>query len=689
MRTFVAKVDLNGTFITFNKSALLASGLTEEEFQATNFVNAPWWTFDKQVHERMKENWRNVLTGQSVSYDERLKYGNGTIGTISFNLEPVCDNTGRILYVVAEGRDITAQKAAENELRKNQALLDETQSLAHVGSWEWDIVNDFIYWSDEIYKILEFDDRPKPLKFQDAYNYTHPDDRAKLQAIVEGIFKDASPFSYESRFTTPKGNIKTIAINGKITCDARGKPIRVIGVGHDITLIKRAEEKLRTAHHELEARVKERTSELEREIQERQKTEDSLKFFSEVGKLFNSSLELEKTLKNVVALAAQKLRNICIIDIWKDEKITTIAMDSDNETDLKQAQFIREKYPPKTDNKVFQYIMRTGSSILLSQVKTEFLEEVAQDKTHFEMLKTLGPTSAMLIPLKVRDQIFGIMTFSRHKVEPEFTREDLRFGEELAQRAAIAIDNATLYQQAQEAIRVRDEFLSIASHELKTPITSLKLQLQMGQRNKLVKENKTQDGLAISKLLNVSNKQVDRLTNLVEDLLDVSKIQRGKLDFVFEETDLNEVINEVLERLSGQLNQAQCHISFTPNPEAKGFWDRSRVDQIFVNLISNAIKYAPGDIKIAIEKSGLFIKVIVKDFGPGIEKSKQQAIFGRFARATSSRSISGLGLGLFIINEISKAHHGHVDLESDVGKGSTFTVTLPVDSRKANNAFLH
>ncbi len=230
-----------------------------------------------------------------------------------------------------------------------------------------------------------------------------------------------------------------------------------------------------------------------------------------------------------------------------------------------------------------------------------------------------------------------------------------------------------------KAIRSRDEFLSIASHELKTPITSLKMQLQLAQR-----EIKPEKGIVpplerLTKLLYIFNLQIDRLTSLVEGLLDVSRIQAGKLNLNIEPCNLSKLIKQVIERFNPQLIYAQCSIEFNIDEGVTGLWDQGRIEQVVSNLVSNAIKYAPGKpIRISLATRQDYAYFTIQDFGPGIEKEKQVKIFERFERAVSSQNISGLGLGLFISKQIIKAHGGLIDLWSESGKGSVFTVTIPI-----------
>ncbi len=233
------------------------------------------------------------------------------------------------------------------------------------------------------------------------------------------------------------------------------------------------------------------------------------------------------------------------------------------------------------------------------------------------------------------------------------------------------------------AVKMRDDFLSIASHELKTPITSLRLQLQIAKRG--IKKELTSFPPAEKLMgsIDTAINQVDRLITLVEDLLDVSRIRAGRLDFNLNESfHLAELADSVSGRFSEELEYAGCRLKIEIDPGLVVSWDRSRIDQVFANLISNAIKYAPkSEIEIKAKTAGQNIICSVQDFGPGIPKDRQGKMFERFERANASRNISGMGLGLFIVHQIVGGHMGAIELESDTGLGVKFIIQIPKEPK--------
>ncbi len=235
---------------------------------------------------------------------------------------------------------------------------------------------------------------------------------------------------------------------------------------------------------------------------------------------------------------------------------------------------------------------------------------------------------------------------------------------------------ASLYRKAQEEVRERDEFLSIASHELRTPITALQLQLQMLQRAVERKRQEWPEPMAAK--LDALERQTRRIALLVNELLDVSRMRLGRLELKLEDLDLGEVARETVGHLEEEGESCGSPITLDAHGPAPGRWDRLRIEQVLTNLLSNAMKFGQGKpISVDVASDGECVQLVVRDRGIGIAEDDRQRIFHRFERAVPSQHFGGLGLGLYIARQIVEAHGGRIDIDGAPGDGTSFRVSLP------------
>jgi hypothetical protein len=252
---------------------------------------------------------------------------------------------------------------------------------------------------------------------------------------------------------------------------------------------------------------------------------------------------------------------------------------------------------------------------------------------------------------------------------------------DISDRKQLKLDRARLLAEAEAAVRTRDEFLSIASHELRTPLAALHLQLQRLARNARRRAGAA-GAVELGKELDLVGscvRQSERLSHLLDDLLDLTRIRLGRLQLTLEDVDLGELARDVVERLGPTAARAGSTLELAcPEERVVGRWDRLRLDQVVTNLVSNAIKYGRGrPIAVRVRRAASAgAELDVEDGGLGVAPEMQERIFDRFERAHSGE-IAGLGLGLYIARQIVVAHGGHIRVKSALGEGSTFTVELP------------
>jgi signal transduction histidine kinase len=286
----------------------------------------------------------------------------------------------------------------------------------------------------------------------------------------------------------------------------------------------------------------------------------------------------------------------------------------------------------------------------------------------------------MVVALQARGRTLGAMWFASAE-RGRYGPDDLALGEELARRAASAIDNSRLYREAQDAVRSRDEFLSIAAHELRTPVTIIMGSAQFYER---ARARGTLDSDRLARALRTIDEASRRLAGLISDLLDVSRIRTGQLPLEREPTDLRVLVEAVVSRYADRPDLRHQIVVSGPEASCTVLVDAHRLDQVLTNLIDNAIKYSPDQHAVAVQiaPDGEGVAIDVRDSGIGLPAASVETIFQPFGRAPNAtrRQIPGLGLGLYICRTIVERHGGRIWAESaGEGSGTTMRLWLPYE----------
>jgi signal transduction histidine kinase len=421
------------------------------------------------------------------------------------------------------------------------------------------------------------------------------------------------------------------------------------------------------------------TPEMEKRAQEEQARREA-EFLANCSAVLASSLDVHATLQTLARLTIPHLADWCVIDIVREdgeiERVASAHADPAREPLLAELQHL---YPPRADSQQpAARVLRTGQPELLAEVDDEVIARHMVDDRHRGLLKSLELRSHLAVPLVAREKTLGVISLAFAASGRRHGPEALRVALDLASRAALAIDNAHLYQQARTAVRVREEFLSVAGHELRTPLTALQIHLDLAARaveRTPVDADRLHDP---RKRLNDVDRLLRRFGGLVDQLLDVSRFGSGRLVLDVEEVDLSTVAREVVERLKEEGARSRTPLSLSTAPTVIGRWDRARLDQVLSNLVSNALKYGAGrPVDLEVRADGDEAIAIVRDRGIGIAPESQARIFAKFERAAPERHYSGLGLGLWICREIVEAMDGRIEVASSLGNGAVFTVRLP------------
>ena len=395
------------------------------------------------------------------------------------------------------------------------------------------------------------------------------------------------------------------------------------------------------------------------DVDDQHRSEERARFLAEASSVLGASLDLREVLARVCALAVPTVADVCAVHLRREDGLSReVAVAPD---------LVERLASPGPEQ-----LERLGVAEVLQSGKVVVEREGDVSST------PLGLSRWTSVPLVSRGAVIGVLTLGcRPCADPELSSEEIAV--ELSRRVALAADNARLYQESQEAIRLRDEFLSVASHELRTPLTPLNLKLGMLRRVAEHAGGGTLPAPQVASEIGAAARHVQRLTNLVDHLLDVTRIRAGKLQLQVEVVDLAEVVRDAATRLASVATEVGSALEVEVPERCTGAWDRMRLEQIATNLLSNALKYGGGNpVRIRLEEQGPGQVVLsVRDAGIGMDPSVLGRIFGRFERGHSGRHHPGLGLGLYITKQIVTALEGTISVESAPGQGSLFTVVLP------------
>ena len=395
-------------------------------------------------------------------------------------------------------------------------------------------------------------------------------------------------------------------------------------------------------------------------------------FLAEASSKLSVSLEYEETLAHAARIPVPEVADWCAITVPEGTGLRSVICHADPQKEAWAQSHLHAALPDATAAGGAAVVIRTGQRELTT-AETVFVSSASRPG---EVARALGYHGGVCLPLVARGRTLGALTLVRASPGRPFADGELVFAEELAQRAAMALDNANLYREAREAIRARDEFLSVASHELNTPLATLTLQLDEILLRARNNEREVPDRGVV-----LARRQVERLSKLVSNLLDVSRITSEQIQLRIVDVDLAAITREVLDQFAAEMARAGCPTELDASRPVMGRWDPLRIEQVIANLLSNACKYGAGKpIRVEVGMAGKLARLSVKDHGIGIAPADRERIFERFERAASARHYGGLGLGLYITRQVVEAHGGTIRVASNAGAGSTFSVELPLEA---------
>jgi signal transduction histidine kinase len=390
------------------------------------------------------------------------------------------------------------------------------------------------------------------------------------------------------------------------------------------------------------------------------------------------TLDLREVISAIVRAETHLIGDACVLTLLEDGILRTkFAAHRDPAAEDHMRKVVEEPLPP--GDHVVARALRENRSIRVVNAATM---QLAMRSTE-QFKKEFGLVSLLICPLRVEGKAIGTLGLSRDTSGAPYTSVDEAFLQELADRAALVIHNARLYEtaraarkEAETASMLKDQFLSAASHELRTPLTTIQLTLQ-GILAFDREEGRSGSNWSLA-ALTTAERETERLVHLVDDLLDVSRLAAGRLKFDVKELDLCELMRSVVSRFAAQAEEARCPVVLEGPTSLRGSWDPNRIDQILTNLLTNAIKFGRGrPITVSLTELEDRARISVADEGVGISAEDHERVFERFERAEPARNYRGVGIGLWVVRELVQAMGGSVRLESRLGEGATFFVEIP------------
>jgi PAS domain S-box-containing protein len=552
---------------------------------------------------------------------------------ISLTASPVKDKDGTIIGISKIARNISAEKLAA-EKQEILAAIVESSDDAIISKTLDGIISSWNIGAQKIFGYTEQEVIGKHISILIPQHRLNEETQ-----IISSIKKGEKVDHFQTTRINKDGREVDISLTVSPVKDFTGKVIGASKIARDITLQKAAEDMLK-------------------------KNNRKLKILSEVGRGISEQMAMQAILQKITDATTQ----ITGADLGSFFSNTNETPDSLTLSVLSG---------PAADH--IKRSALTGLSILLQEAfstnKVTRIDDVTQHSDPVSnwssLLKHLPIASYMTVPVRSGSgQMIGGLFLAHH--QPAVFKEDHEdLVVSLAAQTAIALDNSKLFEEVKDLNRKKDEFIAMASHELKTPLTSLSGFLQI--------LNKTETAPGPKLFVSKSMIILEKLNRLIGDLFDASKIQAGKLQFSFDEFDFVQLINEVIESFA--VTQQSHSINFAATAPVLLHGDRLRLEQVLINLINNAIKYSPqaDKVDIGIENNSGKLVVLVKDYGIGISKENHEHIFNQFYRVENlNHKISGLGLGLYITREIIERHKGTLQVESDPGTGSVFRIELPL-----------
>ncbi len=588
---------------------------------------------------------RAMRRGEVVKDEEiEVQRSDGSRLTISVNAGPVKDQAGGIVAAVAAFHDITDRKQADRAIREKEERFRILAEAIPQIVWISGPNQSIVYLNRRWFEYTGLSEE-ETYRAQSWESVVHPDDLERVKAGVTRCIDEGRPFEDEYRLKDRDGSYRWFLGRAVRVTDQAGRVVAVMGTATDIDDRKRAEQ--------------------------------SACFLADASATLAALVDEASTLQQVARLAVPHFADWCVVDMaGADGAPSRLAVAHADPGKVALAEEMQKRYPPHShSSNHVSGILKSGTPKLVSEVTDEMLATGTRDEEHFRLLRELGLRSYMGVPLPGRDGSIGVISFIASESGRRYGPDDLRLAQDLACRAAVAVENARLYEQSKEADRRKDEFLDTLAHELRNPLASILNVLHLMTRSRGA-DHEADRAMA--------ERLVKHLARLVDDLLDVSRINKGKIELRKEVVELTPIVDRVVQVVSHAADERR-HDLMVSLPEAPVLVnvDPTRLEQILWNLLSNAVKYTEpgGQIAVTARRHEGDLVLHVRDTGIGIPAEVLPHVFEMFSRIRPATypGQGGVGIGLGLIKSLVELHGGTIEAHSDgLGKGSEFLVRMPV-----------
>ncbi len=542
-------------------------------------------------------------------------------------------------------RDITKRRQAEQALRESERQFRQLADSMPQIVWAAQPDGSIDYFNERWYDFFGFSRHDSnQLRLEDIL---HPEDAQRTWDTYLSCIKAEKPLQMQYRFKDRRtGGYRWFLARAVPVRDEQGKVVRWFGTSTDVDDTKRAEEKSN--------------------------------FLAEASAQFTELNDPDSTLQKVAAVAVPVFADWCAVDMLDENRTPRrLAVRHTDPAKVRLAEELMRRYPPRPDEpRGIIHVLATGKADMMEDIPDELLVTGARDADHLRLLRELGLKSYICVPMLSRGRTLGVLTFVMAESGRRFASADLRLAEQLAQRAAIAIENANLYRALQEEDRRKTEFIAVLAHELRNPLAPLRNGLQV---LRLCGDNRE----GIEQARSMMERQLQHLVRLVDDLIDLNRISRGMIELRKERVALASVVSNAVEACEPIIKQEDDELTVTlPDEPLFVDADKTRLTQTLNNLLNNAVKYSDrgSRIGLTVQREGNEAVIRVRDNGIGIPPRMLPKVFDMFTQVDRSleKRQSGLGIGLSIVKRLVEMHGGSIEAKSEgPGKGSEFIIRLP------------